>query len=571
MKQIVLIFFALLFFTTLNAEVLTLSCDKKEEKGFYNYLQYYKDVNASISTKNSLEISQVDFTHLDRPNANLGLSFQNRALWLKFSLKNSCPNTQQRVLFLKKITNKSIELYEENGERFVEIKKTPSVNNAYYDLSIDPNETKRYYLRLIGDGPYIIASELIDSRKAIEESYISGAFFFFFTTFVSIAIIVYLLIFIFLREVIYLYFSLHISSHLMLWLSVYGVFTAVELSLVKVISIFISSTFITLLSFEILQTRKYMPGLSKVLLAFLFFMNFYFFVGFYLDWIEFYAPIFGITSFITYMLIIASILGSIKRGSKKVIYLLLAVIGYILGYYITVVGVFTLGKIPVNDFTLYAGMMGAIIDIVFVSLAFIHMAEKTYHDQRKKLLEYSRSLEGTVQERTLKIQEQNSLLHLQAITDTLTQLPNRLELDRYCTSAFADRGHSEKELFALLIDIDNFKQVNDVYGHLFGDAVLKTISKVLLKSLKESDMVGRWGGDEFLVVVHVSKADDIAMIAERVRKNVRNKELEHNVRITISLGVSSARDKKSIGSWIQSADEALYRAKKRGKDRVVFS
>ena len=412
---------------------------------------------------------------------------------------------------------------------------------------------------------------LIQSDEAIMGAYKSAWFFSFFATFVLTAIILYLLIFIFLREVMYLYFSLHIASHLLLWLSVYGVFTLIELQLVKVISIFISSVFITLLSFDFLETQRRMPKLSKSILLFLFLMNSYYIFGFYFNIVEFIAPIFGLISSITYLLIIVSIIKSIQKESKKAIYLLLALGGYILGYYITIVGVFTLGKVPVTDFSLSAGIIGVIIDIFFVSLAFIYMAKKTYKEQRNLLVDYSKSLEQKVQERTLQIKEQNSLLHKQAITDALTQLPNRLELDRQAKIFFENQTHSDYELFAIIIDIDNFKMVNDKHGHLFGDTVLKTISSILNKSLKVHDIVGRWGGEEFLAFVYVKNRENILKISERIRANVYNHTFDDGFTVTISLGLSSAKDKSSITEWIQSADEALYKAKENGKNQVILS
>jgi len=172
-----------------------------------------------------------------------------------------------------------------------------------------------------------------------------------------------------------------------------------------------------------------------------------------------------------------------------------------------------------------------------------------------------------VHERTKEIEEKNLLLEKLSATDTLTQLSNRLELDRRLEEVYQ---HKDENYYLIMIDIDFFKRVNDTYGHLAGDAVLKQVAKILRKSLKEADTIGRWGGEEFLILLHAKDDASIVSIAERIRKNIEIDTFVENLKITISLGVSSIKSTKSINDWTNRCDAALYEAKESGRNRVVI-
>ena len=124
-----------------------------------------------------------------------------------------------------------------------------------------------------------------------------------------------------------------------------------------------------------------------------------------------------------------------------------------------------------------------------------------------------------------------------------------------------------------MTDIDYFKSVNDTYGHAVGDLVLKTVSRVIKNQLRDYDIAGRYGGEEFVVLLPHTKLDEAQMVAERLRKAVENKKIDiskilpdkGDINVTISLGVSQYKDNE----FIQEADKALYEAKDSGRNKVV--
>ncbi len=162
-----------------------------------------------------------------------------------------------------------------------------------------------------------------------------------------------------------------------------------------------------------------------------------------------------------------------------------------------------------------------------------------------------------------------------AMLDALTELPNRRFLD-----GTLDKRQSELSRYGwpwgvLLIDIDHFKRVNDTYGHDVGDAVLRMVAKTLAHSARVFDVVGRWGGEEFLVVLTNIDPAGLAVVAERMRMVVSTASLEvegqsKSLRATISIGGAVAEPDQSVAETLKLADERLYQAKENGRNRVVL-
>ena len=117
----------------------------------------------------------------------------------------------------------------------------------------------------------------------------------------------------------------------------------------------------------------------------------------------------------------------------------------------------------------------------------------------------------------------------------------------------------------LFFDIDHFKKFNDIYGHDFGDYVLKEIGKILQKEFRKSDIVGRWGGEEFIVVLPDTEYEVGLKLAEKLRKTIENYDF-NNKKVTISIGVS--RYDGNLDYALKKADEALYEAKHLGRNQV---
>jgi diguanylate cyclase (GGDEF)-like protein len=151
----------------------------------------------------------------------------------------------------------------------------------------------------------------------------------------------------------------------------------------------------------------------------------------------------------------------------------------------------------------------------------------------------------------------------QAHTDVLTGIQNRRFMQRHL-----EQVHANQQPYAvLLLDVDFFKQLNDHYGHAFGDVVLRELAFTLEGLTRQGDHVARWGGEEFLVVAKNINLEQARFFAERLRKAV----LEANpggVRVTVSIGVALRRPEDNLENVLARADAALYRAKNNGRDQV---
>jgi diguanylate cyclase (GGDEF)-like protein len=174
---------------------------------------------------------------------------------------------------------------------------------------------------------------------------------------------------------------------------------------------------------------------------------------------------------------------------------------------------------------------------------------------------------------------ENARLHRmverQAMVDSLTGLANRRSLEESLRSELARALRFSDSVCVVLADLDDFKQVNDQYGHAAGDEVLKAFAGALRKTVRESDVAGRWGGEEFALVLPGTDAVGGARLAERARATIEgrgvkmpNGDLCH---VTASFGVASFPESHELGEILAAADSALYAAKAAGKNRVVVS
>src|SRR3954471_11959364 len=179
--------------------------------------------------------------------------------------------------------------------------------------------------------------------------------------------------------------------------------------------------------------------------------------------------------------------------------------------------------------------------------------------------------------RILKLQEQvvraREQLRVQATYDSLTGLFNRMAILEALDREVSRSNREKKPLAVIMADLDHFKDINDTYGHQAGDDVLQETARRMLSSLRAYDCVGRYGGEEFLIVAPGSDLKGAAELAERLRHNVSAKPVlvsDVNIPITLSLGMAiSTTHLNQSDQLLRQADEALYVAKRAGRNRVV--
>jgi diguanylate cyclase len=161
----------------------------------------------------------------------------------------------------------------------------------------------------------------------------------------------------------------------------------------------------------------------------------------------------------------------------------------------------------------------------------------------------------------------------EARTDVLTGLANRRAFDEQSVRCLSEFKESEAPFALMIVDIDRFKQVNDEYGHTFGDEVLRSVATLLNNNLRGRDIVTRYGGEEFAVLLPASNIGDARRAAEMMREAIQNTRFamaDSNVRVTVSVGVAEVLPYEDVKAIVKRADQAMYAAKRGGRNRVYW-
>lgn len=195
--------------------------------------------------------------------------------------------------------------------------------------------------------------------------------------------------------------------------------------------------------------------------------------------------------------------------------------------------------------------------------------------ERRYLQELKDADHRKLAEQYQKIVDLQKQLQHQVMHDPLTRLHNRRSLDEFLPGEFARAKREGYPVSFIMLDLDHFKRVNDTYGHAFGDAVLIAVAKILKSNARESDLVCRFGGEEFLMVMpHMAPSQALQKV-DAIRQAIADSTIEHagiTTNVTISAGVSSYPAHGSTAdALVKSADDALYQAKAAGRNRVVVS
>jgi len=193
----------------------------------------------------------------------------------------------------------------------------------------------------------------------------------------------------------------------------------------------------------------------------------------------------------------------------------------------------------------------------FALCSFEHRAPTNFHDRLLRMCASAVSI----------LLERKELRRL-AMIDKLTKLWNRTKLDETLFQQNEKMTNSSHDYSVMLIDIDLFKSVNDNFGHNIGDSVLVEVANILRKEVSSDGLVGRWGGEEFMVILTKPRSNKAAEIAQRIRQVIQEHRFDKVGNITVSVGVCVVAYKTRILEVIDIADQALYQAKDLGRNRV---
>lgn len=180
----------------------------------------------------------------------------------------------------------------------------------------------------------------------------------------------------------------------------------------------------------------------------------------------------------------------------------------------------------------------------------------------------------TIKSEVNQLKHQLEISYREAHTDPLTGVANRRAFDKFIVEKISQTIEEKTSLSCLILDIDFFKRVNDEFGHLVGDSVLRYLAKTLKNMTKGEDLVSRFGGEEFIVVLPHTECRDAYALAQKIRSrieqakfNIRDKE--KLLKFTVSIGVATMQKGEPIDNFLERADKALYMAKSTGRNRVI--
>ncbi len=178
---------------------------------------------------------------------------------------------------------------------------------------------------------------------------------------------------------------------------------------------------------------------------------------------------------------------------------------------------------------------------------------------------------GLIVYRNFMLKKYNSKLEKLSITDRLTGAFNRNHLETVMNIELQRVARHGQDLSLIMVDIDHFKSINDNFGHLIGDKVLVKVVDVLKEGLRDTDTLGRWGGEEFMIICSASSQESAKNVAERLCKSIEAQMFSHKKTVTASFGIATFREGDDENAIINRADKALYQAKENGRNQVVVS
>lgn len=189
--------------------------------------------------------------------------------------------------------------------------------------------------------------------------------------------------------------------------------------------------------------------------------------------------------------------------------------------------------------------------------------------EQRRIEEALQTSERNLRQLARELKQQNTLLYQSASYDKLTGTHNRAFLESIIQDELERQSlPGVKRLSLVLFDLDNFKSVNDTYGHATGDVVLTQIASTVRNSIRRDDVLARWGGEEFAVFLRDTSAENACAVAEKMRSAVE--QIDHPMvgKVTISIGVAQYQAGEKANEWFQRADAAMYCAKKLGRNRI---
>jgi len=444
-------------------------------------------------------------------------------------------------------------------------------------------KTFDYYLCLQTEGSMQIPLTLWSADTFIEHvdrsNFILGSYYGIMLLLMLAAIVSYLMV----RDKLFLFYTLYLFSYLLFQLSLNGfsyqyLWPGLPWFTSRATSAFIGFVVIcgSLFASNFLQVWGNKHPRVKLLFALLITSGL---IGMIMSFLGDYAlavQISTISGVLFPPVVLIAIVSSLAKGYRPAKYFLIAWCIFLLGVFIG--GLLYLGFVPQTFLTSYAMQVGSIFEITLLGYALMDRINILRIDKEKAIIQandylhqLNEELEQLVNERTRKLQEKNKKLRELAIQDSMTGLLNHNASRDYLKRMEKSAQRYGNDLAVIMMDIDEFKLINDKFGHPAGDKVILAIADILTATIRESDGCGRYGGEEFLLILPESSSKEACIIAERIRENIMKLKIPsiHNTSVSASFGIAMFDPFHPDADLIALADNSLYQAKGRGRNQFV--
>jgi len=563
-------------------------------------MEYFEDTSDKFLT-----IDQIRKEKFQTISNAFTFGYNTNDFWFRVTVENKSEKAKEIFLELTEIIHKNVDLYvissdtisqhEKNGLSVPIKERHIKVSNPTFSLQFEAAEKKELYIKLSSIYGVFGAIHLKTPQNFHDTNHFKEKLYMFYFGAI-IAIGLYnLFLFFFLRDKIYLYYVSYVFVFV-IWSANYkGIllpYITIETYNILQITIPIFFTLLILFSQAVLETKKFFLNLHYILNAFigilmlsLLWMIIDMHTGFYFMNI-------AASPLLPFLLLVA--FWALYKGHSIAMIYLLALSIYLIS--IAILSQLALGVVPYSVLLSNAPIIGSFFEIILLSLLLayrINVLREETLDTQTKLLRI-KSTESTrllkmVQSKTTELSHLNETLAeelegkkklekklmLEASTDVLTGIFNRRSFFENCSKELKFAKRYNHSLSFIIMDIDYFKNVNDTYGHINGDIVLKDLVNIVKNTIRMTDVFGRIGGEEFAVLMPETKKSDAMSLAERIRVNIAESEsvLESaTVNVTVSIGLSLMTEEDSIiQSVLRRADLALFKAKENGRNQTLCS
>ena len=555
-----IILFLALFSFSLAESIVKIDSDVSNIKDFE--IAYFINKDAKLEFK---DLASVEFKR-GKNRDSLGTGVTD--VWIKIKFLNTTQKTQK--LFLHQdlaFTFRSIKYFEVDANNKLidtkiiapygaDAKKQLDGSDAIYGFALKPEELRTIYIHQKTPA-YHFYNFSIRSQKESTLYLISQKIDSILLFGLLMALALYnLLIYISSRYKEYLYYSLYLISSTLWIFYIYGALAhyahlSGEIAFRFNFGMMIGPIFLTLFIQTIFTTKEKYIKEHYFLNSVIILLSLNIIYGF----VDFASALKTLSKTLNYVIIVflGVAISIYKKGDKIIKIFLFAHIFYLIFNIYALL--FYMGLVDFN----YVSSHGIGIGIAIEALMLSYLVSYKF-----------KFMEQEKEEARLKQAE----LILLAATDPMTKLYNRRYFDEISQNVIALSERKKENISIVILDIDLFKDVNDTYGHQFGDEVIVTLSKLLLESQRKSDIVCRYGGEEFVILLPNTPLQNATNIAQKIRKLVESLSITlpsgADFKFTISLGVAQidVENEENIESALKRADEALYKAKNNGRNKV---